>query len=178
MSYHGDDEDTWSGASDRRKWGFIWLTAGAVVVVIALCATGFVLAKGEDSPGTKAASGVESPVVPAAVTSTAAAPTVAPTPTAAATSATPSRTTKPAPSKNPKATLPPPPAPPRTTPPGCVPTERGTAASYAQVRAALKVSAGHTYWASVPSIKVPERLLVAIAMTESSWRSNMIACDG
>jgi len=46
------------------------------------------------------------------------------------------------------------------------------------VRAALKVSAGHTYWASVPSIKVPERLLIAIAMTESSWRSNVIACDG
>jgi len=179
MSYYGDDgEDTWSGASDRRKWGFIWLTVGAVVVVIALCATGFVLAKGQDSPGTKAASGVESPVAPSAVTSTAAAPTVAPTPTAAAISATPSRTTKPTPSKNPKATLPPPPAPPRTTAPGCVPTQRGTAASYAQVRAALKVSAGHTYWASVPSIKVPERLLIAIAMTESSWRSNVIACDG
>jgi soluble lytic murein transglycosylase-like protein len=100
------------------------------------------------------------------------------TPTTPSTAATTPRPTKASPSKNPKATLPPPPAPPRTTPPGCTPTVRGTAASYANVRAALKVSAGHTYWASVPSIRVPERLLVAVAMTESSWRSNVIACDG
>jgi soluble lytic murein transglycosylase-like protein len=175
---HYDDEITWATASRRKRWGLIGFAALAVVLVVGVCSAGLVLAKGRDQPSTRDAAGTRSPVSSSAVAASGVASTVAPTPTAAATSATPSPTTKAAPSKNPKATLPPPPAPPPPAPPGCVPTQRGTAASYAAVRAALKVSAGHTYWASVPSIKVPERLLIAVAMTESSWRSNVIACDG
>jgi soluble lytic murein transglycosylase-like protein len=175
MSY--DDEVTWEGASERTRWGLIVFAAVAALVVISLCGLGVVLAKGQDAPDTKVAAGAQSPASPSAVTtSTVPAPTAAPTTARAA--PTSARPTKASPSKNSKATLPPPPAPPRTSAPGCVPTEKGTKASSAQVRAALKVSAGHTYWASVPSIRVPERLLIAVAMTESSWRSNVIACDG
>jgi soluble lytic murein transglycosylase-like protein len=170
-----DDEVTWAGASRRKRWGMIVFVAAALVVVIAMCSVALVLLKGTEAPTTRTASGAESPDIPSTVPTSA----VAATPTAAPTvAATTPRPTKATPSKNPKATLPPPPAPPRTTPPGCVPTERGTKAGTAQVRAALSVSAGHTYWASVPSIRVPERLLIAVAMTESSWRSNVIACDG
>jgi soluble lytic murein transglycosylase-like protein len=174
MSY--EDEVTWAGASRGKRWGLIGFVAAALVVVIALCGVGLVLAKGTPSPTTRAASGAESPDAPSTVpTSTVPVPA---TPTTASPAATTPRPTKASPSKNPKATLPPPPAPPPPAPPGCAPTVRGTAASYANVRAALKVSAGHTYWASVPSIRVPERLLIAVAMTESTWRSNVIACDG
>jgi soluble lytic murein transglycosylase-like protein len=177
VTYEYDDEITWAAASRRKRWALIGFVAAAVAVVVAVCSVGLVLAKGSNSPATRAASGAESPDEPStAPTSAVAEPATPPaTPTTAATTPRP---TKASPSKNPKATLPPPPPPPRTTPPGCAPTVRGTAASYANVRAALKVSAGHTYWASVPSIRVPERLLIAVAMTESSWRSNVIACDG
>jgi soluble lytic murein transglycosylase-like protein len=172
-----DDEVTWAGANRRTRWGLIGFVSVAAVVMISLCGLGFVLAKGTDAPEPKTASGVESPAFPSAV-ATSTVPVPAATPTTARAAPTSARPTKAAPSKNPKATLPPPPAPPRTSAPGCVPTEKGTNASSTHVRAALKVSAGHTYWASVPSIRVPERLLIAVAMTESSWRSNVIACDG
>lgn len=178
MTDYVDDEDTWAGASRRRRWGLIVFAILGLVLVFAICATGAVLALGKD-PVPTAASGVQTPGPPESVTAVPASTVPAKPTTAAASSATPSRPAKATPSKNPRATAPAPPAPPRNTaPPGCVPTVRGTAASFAQVRAALKVSAGHAYWASVPSIKVPERLLIAEAMTESTWRSNVVACDG
>jgi soluble lytic murein transglycosylase-like protein len=149
-----------------------------VAVAITLCGAGLVLAKGQDDP---APSRVNAAATSSAPATSAAAPVVESTPAAVPStvpSASPTRTARATPSKNPNATEPAPPAPPRTTPPGCVPTEKGTRATYAQVRAALKVSAGHTYWRSVPTIRVPERLLIAVAMQESTWRSNVIACDG
>jgi len=71
-------------------------------------------------------------------------------------------------------------APPRSTRPAsaCPTRTTGPAAPFPDVRSALKTAAAHTYWRSTPSIKIPERLLQAVAMTESTWRSNVLACDG
>ncbi len=177
------DEEVWSTASPARRWGLVAAAASAVVVLLGLCGFGLVLAKGEDQDTTRPAAADHASTTPQA---TSAPPPPAETPTATPTSTGPTASrsaTRPAnpkvtPAKNPKATLPPPPAPPKTSAPGCVPATTGPAAPAAEVRAALQTAAGHTYWRSVPTIKVPERLLIAIAMTESSWRSNVVACDG
>ena len=127
-----------------------------------------------------------------------ASPSASPSATPTATT-TPSRTrapvrqTTPAPrptAKPPKDELPPPPPPPApTTGPNC-PTFKGEQAPYADVRAALAEAGGINYWGRsgvtppqgaanpVPPITVPASLMNAIAMTESTWRSNVIACDG
>src|SRR5690606_41284905 len=61
---------------------------------------------------------------------------------------------------------------------------------YADVRAALAEAGGINYWGRsgvtppqgaanpLPLITVPASLRNAIAMTESTWRSNVIACAG
>ena len=75
------------------------------------------------------------------------------------------------------------PPPPKRRPPGtapsCPPRFTGTAASRAEVRAALDAAAGHVFWPkSAPQIKVPANLLYAVAWQESGWQSNILACDG
>jgi soluble lytic murein transglycosylase-like protein len=101
-------------------------------------------------------------------------PTLAPTPV---TPPTPTRKPKVAPSRKPtRVALPPP--PPKTTPPGCKPTYTGPVAPRATVRAALDTAAARTYWGSKPEIKVPVKLLYAVAWQESGWQSTIVACDG
>lgn len=99
--------------------------------------------------------------------------------------AAPSRSPTPRPPSSPKPKRKPPtetklpPPPPRPAPADCTPRREGTAASRAQVKAALTDAAGRTYWpTSAPQIKVPLALVKASAWQESGWQSNIIACDG
>jgi soluble lytic murein transglycosylase-like protein len=49
----------------------------------------------------------------------------------------------------------------------------------ADVKAALNTAAARTYWPnSAPTIKVPLKLVYAVAWQESGWQSTIIACDG
>jgi hypothetical protein len=90
----------------------------------------------------------------------------------------PSRRPPISPSRKPtQIALPPPPPPPPTSTVNC-PTFTGPLASRSAVQSALDTAAGRSYWGSIPTIKVPARLLYAIAWQESSWRSTVVACDG
>ncbi len=115
--------------------------------------------------------------------------------------ATPKPTPKPKPSKTtakprvtpttkpPKNQLPPPPPPPVTEQPSCE-KHPGPDATKSEVSSALASAGGQDYWARdgvnppqgatlpLPSFSVPARLMDAIAFTESSWRSTVVACDG
>jgi Transglycosylase SLT domain len=110
-------------------------------------------------------------------------PSTAPPPQAApssppATRTSPSRRPPVSPSRKPtQIALPPPPPPPPTSTANC-PTFTGTPASSSAVRGALDTAAGRSYWGSIPTIKVPARLLYAIAWQESGWRSTVVGCDG
>lgn len=63
--------------------------------------------------------------------------------------------------------------------PGCTEKFVGTAVSRAQVKQALTDAAGRSYWpVSAPELTVPLALVKAVAWQESTWRSNVHACDG
>jgi hypothetical protein len=175
---------------------------GAMLAVTAMAMLGWVLV--QPSGGTDRAS-FQPPVLSTASPTPTPTPTptagpVTPTPTA---KATPTRRTTPAPvrqttpeprptEKPPAAELPPPPPPPApTTGPNC-PSFNGEPAAFAQVREALSSAGATDFWGRAgvdppiglggpinpPAVTIPADLMNAIAMTESTWRSNVIACDG
>jgi hypothetical protein len=130
-------------------------------------------AGGAPDSGTSAAPSAEPPTIPA--------PTTAPPPaTTPAGRPTPTRskspTRRPSPAKRTETKLPP---PPKTAPATCPgPKYVGTAATRAQVKAALEAAASKTYWpTSAPSIRVPVELVKAVAWQESGWQSHILACD-
>jgi hypothetical protein len=108
--------------------------------------------------------------------------------------------TIPAPTQHPVTNVPLPPPPHQTPVPGCTPTHSGTAASNADVKAALVSAASTQYWSGVqnpphengntdPSstptptgppaqITLPTTLVEAVAWQESGWQSNITSCDG
>ncbi|HEX8343476.1 MAG TPA: transglycosylase SLT domain-containing protein [Actinoplanes sp.] len=96
---------------------------------------------------------------------------------------TPSETTvKPSkrPSKKPtrKATATPTEDPNNFQAPECA-TYDGKKVSKAKAKAALVNAAGRTYWPiQAPKLKVPLRLVKAVAWHESGWQSNIVNCDG
>lgn len=166
---------------------------GAFLVVMLTVTLGWAVLRpsGEAEAAFRPPSGTTPSATPTP-TPTLASPTPTPTPSRTRTPA-PIRQTTPAPrpsEKPPAEELPPPPPPPApTTGPGC-PTFNGDQAPYSDVRAALKQAGGINYWArdgvaapqgasgALPTITMPTDLMNAIAMTESTWRSNVIACDG
>jgi len=172
--YEDPDEESWSDAGRGRRWGLIAFVAVSILsLVVGLGAIVMLLSGGGDGPRRNSSAADALPAVSAE----------SPTPevTEATPTPTPSKSAKPkvVPSKNPAITAAPPPPPvTKTAAPGCTPTYSGTAATKAQVRAELKAASIHSYWASKPEIKMPERLLMAVAMNESTWQSNVIACDG
>jgi soluble lytic murein transglycosylase-like protein len=88
------------------------------------------------------------------------------------------RRPRPAPSRSPTTEKLPPP-PPKPSPSSCVPKHVGYDATRAEVRDALEAAAGRTYWPnSAPEIKVPVKLVKAVAWQESGWQSDIVACDG
>lgn len=97
---------------------------------------------------------------------------------AAAPAARPTRKAGPAPRRKPVADKPPAARKPKPKP-GCREKFVGKPASRAQVKAALTQAAGRTYWpVSAPDLTVPLDLVKAVAWQESTWRSNVHACDG
>ncbi|MGI5239936.1 lytic transglycosylase domain-containing protein [Dactylosporangium sp. CA-139066] len=74
----------------------------------------------------------------------------------------------------------PPAAPPSSPAPGAsCPTYAGPKAPAADVRSALDAAAAKQFWpVSAPSIRLPARLLYAVAWQESGWQSTIVACDG
>jgi soluble lytic murein transglycosylase-like protein len=174
--------------------------SGAFVLVVALVAVGWVLMGPEPLAGAGAAGDV-SPSATATLGQTA-----SPTTTASASAAPPRSTPAPKPTtkrpapapkprptaKPPAAELPPPPPAPKPTPTSGCPTFTGTPAPASEVRSALAQAGGVDYWArpgvsppmgvsgpvDLPAMSVPSSLMNAVAMAESTWRSNVIACDG
>ena len=110
----------------------------------------------------------------------------APSASASARSST-SRPPAPKPSRRPTQ-VPLPPAPPAPRPSSndhpC-PTFEGAAAPMGSVRSTLDAASSRHWWVGVSGaptgatdIVVPKDLLHAVAFMESTWRSNVVACDG
>jgi soluble lytic murein transglycosylase-like protein len=124
----------------------------------------------------------------AAVEQAAPAPSSSPTSTPTASHRKPSTTKPPVvPSRDPakaSQSLPPAPHPPAPAPsspaPGAsCPSYTGPKAPMADVRATLDAAAAKQFWpVSAPSIRVPAKLLYAVAWQESGWQSTIVACDG
>lgn len=184
--FEDPDDESWAAAGKGRRWGLIGFVGVSVLALaVGLGAVVMLLSGGGGDPKrTSDAGALPTVSATSAIPPATVAETTAPAPAATSASPTPtaSKTAKPrsSPSKNPAAASQPAPPPPatRTTAPGCTPKTSGPPATRPDVRAALKVAAGRTYWRSVPTIQIPERLLQAVAMTESTWQSNVIACDG
>jgi hypothetical protein len=142
----------------------------AVVVLIVLAGCGLIGGNGSDDAVAEPGTAIDT-----------AAPTgdvVEPTPE----ETTPAPTTKaPNPTKKPK------PAPSRATPtadpnnfqlPDCAHRE-GKRQSNAKVKKALTAAANRQYWRTeAPKLRVPYRLVKAVAWNESGWQSNIVNCDG
>jgi hypothetical protein len=188
------------GSSDATQR--VLAIGSGVLVVLAMVTVGWVAlapsGESERASFQPPASPSGTPSLTPTPTPTPTAGPVTPTPTAAPTRRTtpaPVRQTTPEPrptEKPPAEDLPPPPPPPApTTGPNC-PTFQGEAAPYADVRSALQKAGATDFWARAgvsppiglggpinpPPITIPAELMNAIAMTESTWRSNVIACDG
>lgn len=62
--------------------------------------------------------------------------------------------------------------------PACA-TFEGTAVSKKKAKAALTAAASRVYWKTeAPELRVPARLIKAVAWQESGWTSNIVNCDG
>jgi hypothetical protein len=165
------------------------------VAVLVLAVVAFVVLRPDPEPA------AESPI-PGATSSqpgtptptTSATPSVTPTPTPTPTPTRPrvTRTQVPIPTqKPPPAELPPPPPPPApaTSGPNCPQWNEEADAPPEVVRPTLAEAGARQNWRDgvtqpkgwpggpYPSITVPTDLMNAIAFTESSWRSTVIACD-
>lgn len=82
------------------------------------------------------------------------------------------------PVKRPTGDRPPPVGRPRPKP-GCTEKFVGKPITRATVKSLLTAAAGRTYWpVSAPDLSVPLPLVKAVAWQESTWRSNVLACDG
>jgi hypothetical protein len=181
MSYYDDGDDTAEipRTATKRRIGVVLLATGVGVVLIG-CGAMFTLAKGEDKDR-KPAAATSRDARSSQIASASAAPIDVP-----ATSAPPSPSASPTPSpskakKTAKPTdVPPPPV--KTTKPGCQPTYKGTQLPKSTVRGYLNTASKTQFWgsrAAAPeqAIRVPVRLLYAIADQESGWQSNIYACD-
>jgi soluble lytic murein transglycosylase-like protein len=183
---------------ERR--GSRWLNSSVLAVVAAflavvlLGAAGYILLRPSKQPETIGPGPAVTSTDPASPSATASAtPSATPSRTPTRTSAKSSKPKIPRPTQRPPANQLPPPPPPTTTAAGCTPKE-DTAhnASAADVRAALADAGARANWRSgvtvptgwpagtpyPPDISVPAKLMNAVAFTESSWRSTVIACDG
>jgi soluble lytic murein transglycosylase-like protein len=173
----GDDGETWSEA---RPWKRRVLIGTLVTVLLAFggC-TAFVFTRLDGvGPTDQVADNraASAPASPTARQTPSAAPTETRTGTPEASSrstgATPTRSIKP-----PKETqLPPPPPPPQA--PACPPHFNGKNADKSVVRTALTEASQRAFSRSVPSLRIPKKLLFAVAWQESGWQSAIIACDG
>ncbi|GGM60156.1 transglycosylase SLT domain-containing protein [Dactylosporangium sucinum] len=164
MEYDEDTDEFPRPRRAARRVGAVLLTVALAVVLIG-CAVIVNLAKGVDRP-----SG-------AAATSPAARPTPSDSP-----SESPSPSPPPPPPTEETQTTEAPPPPPKTTKPGCQPTYKGKQLAKSQVRKYLDTASKTKYWgtrapAAEQAIRVPVRLLYAIADQESGWQSNIYACD-
>ena len=175
----------------RRNTRVMIIVATSVMLVLGLGAAAWAVLK--PNPGNDplvASTGPNVGIGAGTTTSDVAATTVttpSPTPTKPRPTATKPRP-KPTPSRKPPAAqLPPPPPPAIEEAPSCT-TYVGTKATPSQVGEALRTAGSIQYWSGVtppagstgplPPITVPTELMRAIAFTESSWVSNVIACDG
>jgi hypothetical protein len=171
-----DDERTWSQTSRRQRAvliasvavAMVLLAVGAAVAAVGLSGDGETVA--EPPPLAVAASAAG----PSATRSEP--PTATPSPSAKASSRPPSArpTRSLAPPKETR--LPPPPPPPAPT--GCQPSYRGTSAAKTLVKQKLTAASQRAFSRSVPSLRIPAKLLYAVAWQESGWQSAIIACDG
>jgi hypothetical protein len=163
----------------RRRLGVVLLSVGVAVVLIG-CGVIATLAKGVDRK--PAANGAKDAGTITVAASTAPSPTETPAAPVVASSAPPSRS--PSPTKKPKATeTVQAPAPRRSTPPGCEPSRGPNQLSKAKVKEYLDKAARTQFWGTATKpeyadIRVPTRLLYAIAEQESGWQSDIKACDG
>ncbi|GAA2614151.1 hypothetical protein GCM10010399_51240 [Dactylosporangium fulvum] len=176
MSYYeGDDTAEYPRSPVKRRIGTILLFCGLAVVLVA-CGVIVGLARGADRDATPAAATTPS--------SASASPSEEP-------SSPPPSSEPPPPSPSPSATtkspaakrteVPPPPV--KTTKPGCQPTYKGKQLAKSEVRQYLNTASTTQFWgsrapAAEQAIRVPVRLLYAIADQESGWQSNIYACDG
>jgi soluble lytic murein transglycosylase-like protein len=181
FDYEYDDEESWTAASRRKRFALIGFVLTAVVtLLVGVGAVVYAFNNGGGPSRTNQAAAEATVTVsatPVDESSPEPSPTQSPTP-----SASPSRSKSPSPKPKvslakPKETKLPPP-PPKPAPSGCQPTYTGTNAPKANVRASLDAAAAYTFWASTPQVKVPAKLLYAVAWQESGWQSAIKACDG
>ncbi|GAA2370883.1 transglycosylase SLT domain-containing protein [Dactylosporangium salmoneum] len=184
--YEEDDTAELAPLKAKRHWGMILLGVAMAVVLVGCGVMATMLkGKGQDknpvaaapkeskdwaTPVQSAAPGVPTTEAPAALASSG--PAKVPT------------TTKPPPSKKPTIVLTTQaPAPKHSTPAGCTPSRGPNQLAKADVRDLLDTAAGTAFWgtatkAEYADIRVPARLLYAIAEQESGWQSDIKACDG
>jgi soluble lytic murein transglycosylase-like protein len=185
------DREAYRPARGGTAW---WRSRGAIAVglsvlaVLLLGTAGFALLRSDDPTPVVADAG------PTTSATESVAPSATPTPTPSATPSpkptpkiTRTQAVVPIPTqKPPPAELPPPPPPPVPDSSGCV-QHPGPDAPAAEVRTALAAAGAREYWKGVqppsglvgptPVITIPANLMNAVAWTESSWRSTVIACD-
>ncbi|WP_330186186.1 lytic transglycosylase domain-containing protein [Dactylosporangium sp. AC04546] len=161
----GDTDEFPRPRRAARRAGTVLLALGLAVVLIG-CAVIVNLAKGVDRDEPSQAAATSAAVTPSPTESPSASPSPPPPPPP-----TEEETTEEAP-----------PPPPKTTKPGCEPTYKGKQLAKSQVRTYLNTASKTKYWgtrapAAEQAIRVPIRLLYAIADQESGWQSNIYACD-
>jgi hypothetical protein len=168
--YEDDDTAEMERPQRKRRAGTIVLFVALAVVLVG-CGVIVNLARGVDRDAPEAASRTRSAnpssEAPVALTQTSSAPPSPPPP-------------------------PPPvvveetaeaPAPEHTTKPGCEPSRGPKQLEKSTVKGYLDKAAGTAYWGTgtkpaYADIRVPKRLLYAIAEQESGWQSSIKACDG
>lgn len=182
--YEDDETAEFERPKAKRRAGAILLGVALAVVLVG-CGTVATLLKGRDhdTPVASATKDTWSTPTPAG--------SVAPTteaPVAVVTSAAP---TSPAPSPSKTKKKPSPkatetvqaPAHPHTTQPGCPPSRGPSQLAKSKVREYLDTASTTAFWGTATDpdyadIRVPVRLLYAVADQESGWQSSITACDG
>jgi len=183
FDYEYDDEQSWTRASKRRRYSMIAFVSTAVLtLVVGLAAV--VYAFSGSGPGVHKAAAPRSPALveesgpsPEPVESTEPSPSASPSP-----SPSPSRAKSPSPKpkkslKPPQETKTPPAPPPRQPPSVCAPSYDGTNLPKAQVKDFLVAASQRQFSRSIPTLRIPLKLLKAIAWQESGWQSAIVACD-
>lgn len=181
--YYDDDTAEIKRPRARRRIRVILLSVAVAVVLIG-CGTVATLLKGVDHDAPAAKAGQTSHTTPTPDSSPP--PSTEAAVAAVTSSAAPSRAPSPAKSRKPSPKVTEtvqPPAPPHTTPPGCAPSRGPSQLPKSTVRGYLDKASGTAFWGTATDpdyadIRVPKRLLYAVADQESGWQSAITACDG
>jgi hypothetical protein len=185
FDYEYDDDATWAQASKRRRYSMIAFVSTAVLTLVVGLGAVVYAFSGSGDRGSKTAAPHSPDPTKVSDASPEPAASESPTPSASPTPSptpTPSRTRSPAPRptrslKPPQETKLPPPPPPRLPPSVCAPHFNGTNLPKPQVKGFLLTASQRQFSRSIPTLRIPLKLLKAIAWQESGWQSAIIACD-